>query len=149
MKYLIIIAAYLAATISAGLAAPVPNGEARQFKFKTTMEAERPELNEETTKLIATYRRDPSEANLAALRKQVEINYDKVIECKKAKLEELKQTARHASKFREMQEIVDKVIQDRDNRIAQSMCRFTDPRLKPGSRDADDGYLPVLGTVTT
>lgn len=140
-----IIAVWILAAASVGLGAP--NGEAKQFKFSTTIEKERPELNEETKRLIAAYRRDPSEANRAALRRQVEINYDKVIERKKAKLEELKQTAKHASKVQEMQEIVDELIQDRENRIEQSMRRFTDPRLRPGYRYSDDGYLPVLGAA--
>lgn len=123
------------------------NGEAKQFKFNTTIEEERPELNEETKKLIANYRNDPSEANLAALRRQVEINYDKVIARKKAKLEELKRTAKDAYKVQEMQKIVDEVVLDRDNRIEQSMRRFTDPRLRPDSRYTNDGYLPVLGAA--
>lgn len=139
------IALCLCAIVNAG--SGVPNGEAKQFKFSTTIEKERPELNEETKKLIAAYRSDPSEEKLAALRKQVEINYDKVIVRKKEKLEELKQTARDASIVREMQEIVDDVVQNREERIEQSMRRFTDPRLRPGSRHADDGYLPVLGAA--
>ncbi|MDO4571671.1 MAG: SUMF1/EgtB/PvdO family nonheme iron enzyme [Planctomycetia bacterium] len=125
-----------------------PNSESKQFRFSTTIEKERPELNEETKRLIAACRRDPSKANLAALRRQVALNYDKVLERKKAKLEELKRTARHASKVQEMQEIVDEMILDRENRIEQSMRRFTDPRLRPGSRGMnDDGYLPVLGAA--
>ena len=119
--------------------------EPKSFRYGSTVEKERPELNEETRRLIAAYRRDPSEANRVALRKQVEINYDKVIARKKAKLEELKRTAKHTSKIREMEEIVEEVIRDRENRIEQSMRRFTDPRLRPGSRTAADGFLPVLG----
>lgn len=123
------------------------NPEARSFKYSATIEKERPQLNEETKKLIATYRRYPTEENYIALRKQAEINYDKVVSRKKAKLEELKQTARHASKIEEMQKIVDEMIQDRTNRINQTMSRFTDPRLRPHSRQTADGYLPVLGAA--
>ncbi len=140
-----IIAVCMAATVTTGFAAP--DGTAKQFRFSTTIEKERPKLNEETRRLISACRREPSEANLAALRKQVEINYDKVVARKKAKLEELKRTARHASKIQEMQEIVDEMIRNRENRIEQSMRRFTDPRLKPGSRSTNDGYLPVLGAA--
>lgn len=140
-----VIAVCMIATVSVGFAAP--NGEAKQFKFSTTIEKDRPELNDETKKLIAAYRNDPSEANLVALRRQVEINYDRVIDRKKAKLEELKRTARDASKVQEMQGIVDEVIRDRENRIEQSMRRFTDPRLRPGSRSTNDGYLPILGAA--
>lgn len=135
----------LTAAIGTGFAASAE--EAKQFMFNSTIEKERPELNEETKRLISAYRCAPTEANLAALRKQVEINYDKVIERKKAKLEELKRTARHASKVTEMEGVVDEVVKDRENRIQQTMRRFTDSRLRPGSRQTDDGYLPVLGSA--
>ena len=125
-------------------AAPIAKG-AELFRYSTTVERERPRLNEETRRLISAYRRDPSEANLAALRRQIEKNYDQVIARKKAKLEELKKTARHDFKIREMEKIVDEVVRDRELRIAQSMKRFTDPRLHPGSRRNTDGFLPVIG----
>lgn len=123
------------------------NDTPKTHKFSKTIEKERPQLNEETKRLIAAYRENPTEENRAALRKQIEINYDNVIARKKAKLEELKQTARHESKIREMQQIVDEVVQDKENRIEQTMRRFTDPRLRPGARVAKDGYLPVLGAA--
>ena len=120
---------------------------AKQFRYSTTLERERPELNEATKRLISAYRHNPSPANLAALRKQVEKNYDQVIARKKAKLEELKKTARHDFKIKEMEKIVEEVVNDRDRRIEQSMKRFTDPRLRPGSRQSNDGYLPVIGVA--
>ena len=119
----------------------------KTHKFSKTVEKERPQLNEETKRLIAAYRENPTEENRAALKKQVEKNYDNVIARKTAKLEELKRTARHESKILEMQKIVDEVVQDKENRIEQSMRRFTDPRLRPGARQAKDGYLPVLGAA--
>ena len=123
------------------------NPEAKQFKYSTVIEKERPELNDETKRLIATYRQNPTDANYQALRRQAEINYDKVVERKKAKLEELKQTAKDKSKIDEMQVIVDEMLRDRENRINQSMSRFTDPRLRPNARQTTDGYLPVLGAA--
>lgn len=123
------------------------NPEAKSFKYSTTVEKERPQLNEETKRLIAVYRRNPTKENYAALRKQAGINYDKVVARKKAKLKELKQTAKHASKVEEMQKIVDEMVQDRTNRINQTMSRFTDSRLRPDSRKTADGYLPVLGAA--
>ena len=96
----VIIAVCAATTVSAGFAARAEG--AKLHRFSTTIEKERPQLNEETKRLIASYRRNPSEANRSALRKQVGINYDKVLDRKKAKLEELKRTARHASKIQEM-----------------------------------------------
>ena len=76
------------------------NGEACMHRFSTTVEKERPQLNEETKRLIALCRRDPTEENLAALRHQVAANYDAVVARKKAKLEELK---RHQSKIDDAQ----------------------------------------------
>ena len=122
------------------------NPDAKLHRFSTTVEKERPELNQETRDLISAYRRDPSDVNRAALRLQVAKNYDAVIARKKAKLEELKRTAKHQSKVDEMQVIVDEMLRDREQRIEASMARFTDSRFRPGLRDKTDAYLPVLGT---
>ena len=127
------------------VAALQPNAEAKLHKYSTVIEKERPELNEATRRLIAAYRRDPSEANLVALREQVAKNYDAVLARKKAKLEELKRTAKHASKVEEMQAIVDEMVATRETRIEQSLRRFKDPRLTPGSRDTKAAYLPIIG----
>ena len=121
------------------------NPEAKLHRFSTTIEKERPQLNQETKDLIAAYRRNPSDENRAALREQVAKNYDAVLARKKAKLEELKRTARHQSKVDEMQTIVDEMLRDREQRIEASMARFTDSRFRPGLRDSTDAYLPVLG----
>ena len=129
------------------LATPANADDSAPHRRRTTIEKERPELDEATKALIAAYRRDPSEKNRATLRKQVEINYDKVIARKQAKLQELKQTAHHSHKIREMEAIVDEVIHDRKNRIEQSMRRFTDPRLGPDSRRSRDGFLPLIGAA--
>ena len=143
--YSLTVALCLLAAVNTVEAAPAREG--KLFRRSTTIERERPQLNEETRKLISAYRRNPSEENLAALRKQIEKNYDTVIARKKAKLEELKKTARHDFKIREMEKIVEEVVNDRERRIEQSMRRFTDPRLRPGSRRNNDGYLPVIGAA--
>ena len=122
-----------------------PNPEAKLHRFSSTIEKERPQLNQETKDLIAAYRRNPSDANRVALRRQVAKNYDAIVARKKAKLEELKRTARHQSKVDEMQTIVDEMLRDREQRIEASMARFTDSRFRPGLRDSTDAYLPVLG----
>ena len=122
------------------------NPNAKLHRYSTTIEKERPQLNEETKRLIAAYRRDPSEANRAALKKQVERNYDAVVARKKAKLEELKRTARDHYKVEEMQNIVDEMLRDRDQRVENSLRRFTDQRFRPGLRNRSrDGYQQVLG----
>ena len=74
------------------------NKEAKQFKYSTTIEKERPQLNEATKKLIAAYRKNPTKENYNALKKQVELNYDAVI----ARVAGIEKTAKHASKIAEM-----------------------------------------------
>ena len=116
------------------------------YTHSTTIEKERPELNEETKALISAYHRNPSEQNWQALERQVEKNYDKVVARKQAKLEELKRTAKTKDKIEEMEVIVEEMHRDRKNRIAQSMARFTDQRMRPGSRENQDGFHIVGGS---
>jgi len=150
------------------------NPDAKLHRFSTTVEKERPQLNDETKRLIAAYHRSPTEENKAALRRQCEKNYEKILERKKAKLEELKRTfaraegvglpedakrlsreavargrARHQSKVDEMQEIVDEMIANREHRIDQTMARFTDSRFRGRARRpaTANGYLPLLGAA--
>lgn len=123
------------------------NPQAKSFKYSTTVETERPVLDDITKGLIAKYRQNPTEANKSALRQQIAINYDNVVARKKAKLAELKRTAKDQSKIDEMQEIVNEMLRDRENRINQSLSRFTDSRLVPGVRESKDGFLPVLGAA--
>jgi hypothetical protein len=115
------------------------------YQYSTTIETEKPELDEMTRELIAEYRRNPTQENYDHLRNQVGINYDKVLEKKRAKLQELQETAKEQSKIDEMQVIVDEMIRDREIRIDQTMSRFTDPRLSPGYSDVQNGYVPVMG----
>ena len=148
MKKLVLIG--LIALFSANLAHAANmriNPEANSFRYSTTVEKERPQLDEVTRNLIAAYQKNPTEANKQALRNQIGINYDKVVAKKKAKLEELRQTAKDQSKIDEMQVIVDEMLRDKENRINQTLSRFTDSRLKPGVRETKDGYLPVLGAA--
>ena len=46
------------------------NPEAKSFKYSTTVEKERPMLDDVTRGLIAAYRQNPTESNKQALRKQ-------------------------------------------------------------------------------
>lgn len=135
------------AITSANAAPRRANPDAKLHRFSTTIEKERPQLDDETRRLIANYRRNPSEANKAALKDKITRNYDVVVARKKAKLEELKRTARHKSKVDEMQLIVDEMLRDRKHRIESSLRRFTDSRLRPGMRNrSHDGYQQILGT---
>ena len=140
--------AFLALALSFNAAAQLrENPQSKSFRYSQTIEKERPELNEATKKLIAAYRKNPTEENKAALREQIARNYEAVLDRKKAKLAELRQTARHQSKITEMEEIVAEMERDRENRINQSLARFTDARLKPGVRQSADGFLPILGAA--
>ena len=122
------------------------NPDAKLHRYSTTVEKERPQLDEETKRLIAACRRDPNKANLAALRKKIETNYDRVVARKKAKLEELRRTARDKHKIEEMENIVAEMLRDRETRIENTMRRFTDARFRPGLRERGrDGYQVVLG----
>ncbi len=145
MKTSLTLALLALGCVAFGADAPATHAGARQFRLSTVIEKERPELNETTKRLIAAWRKEPTEANLAALREQIAANYDRVLARKRAKLEELRQTARHASKVREMQDIVDEMVRDRESRIRQTLRRFTDPRLRPGACEAKEGWLPLIG----
>ena len=126
---------------------PRETAGAKLHKYSTTVEKVRPELDEETKALISAYRKNPCEETRAALEKKVRANYEKIVARKKAKLEELKRTAKDESKVDEMREIVAEMEKNREQRIAQSMRRFCDSRLRPGSRSARGGWHAVLGVA--
>ncbi len=102
-------------------------------------ERRRPQLSEETRRLIAAYQRDPTEANKAALRKQVEADYEKRIERKKEQLAELKRAAGSESRVKEVEDELDQMIQNRDRRNDQMMTRFTEKRSRPEESEAREG----------
>jgi formylglycine-generating enzyme required for sulfatase activity len=110
-------------------------GDERSRRFSGDGERQRPQLNEETRQLIAAYRRDPTEANKAALRKQVEDNYDKMLEQRKARLEELKRSGRDQSRVKEMEERLDEMRKNREKRIDKMMSRFTDSQSRSEPRN--------------
>ncbi len=122
------------------------NPEGKIFKYNTTIEKERPELNEATRNAIREYRKNPGKETYNALLAQVNLNYDDVIARKVSKLEELKTSARYEYQITDMQEIVDETIAVRDLRIQQSMARFTDPRFTEG-HVKDEAYHPLLGAA--
>lgn len=118
------------------------NGDRKMHRSPESGERRRPQLNEETRKLIAAYRRDPTETNKSALRKQVEADYEKRIERKKAELAELKRSAGSESQVKEMEGELDEMIQSRDRRIDQMMSRFTEKRSRPDESEAREGRRP-------
>lgn len=80
------------------------------YQYSTTLETEKPELDEVTKQLVSDYHRNPTQENYDKLREQVEINYEEVLSRKRAKLEELKETAKEQSKITEMEQIVKVII---------------------------------------
>lgn len=104
------------------------------YQKSATVEKERPELDDVTKQLIEAYRRNPTTENYTCLRNQASINYDKVLAKKKAKLEELRRTAKDTSKISEMEDIVNEMVREKEQRIDQTMRRFADERLRPGAR---------------
>lgn len=119
--------------------------EDKMYQYSTTLETEKPEMNETTKQLVAAYHKSPTQENYDKLRNQVEINYEKVLDKKRAKLQELKETAKEQSKITEMEQIVNEMIEDRDNRINQTMSRLTDSRLGHDAKSLPQGYVPVMG----
>ncbi len=118
------------------------NGDRKMHRSPESGERRRPQLNEETRKLIAAYRRDPTETNKSALRKQVEADYEKRIERKKAELAVLKRSAGSESQVKEMEGELDEMIQSRDRRIDQMMSRFTEKRSRPDESEAREDRRP-------
>ena len=64
---------------------------------------------------------------------------------KKAKLEELRSETHNQEMIKQIEGIVDEVVNDREHRVAQTMARFTDKRMRPGARNTHDGFLPLIG----
>lgn len=62
------------------------NPDAKSFKYSTTIEKERPQLDKETKRLIAAYRKNPTEENYAALRRQTEKIMIKLLPVKRQSL---------------------------------------------------------------
>ena len=61
----------LVTSISANAAHMRVNPEAKSYRYSTTVEKERPQLDDVTRGLIAAYQKNPTEANKQALKKQI------------------------------------------------------------------------------
>ena len=108
-------------------------------------ERQRPQIDDETRQLIAAYRRDPTEANKAALRKKVEANYDKMIEHRKSRLNESKGAGRDEAKTKMMQERLEDMQKNRESHIDRMMSRFTNAEGRPGRKNKDPSARPRRG----
>ena len=91
----------------------------------------RPEFGEETRRLVAVCRRDPSEENRAALKRQIGVDYDRFLKEQRAKLKK----GRRDRRSQEMGRRLDAMKRDRDKYIERIMERMLDPQTRPGNRD--------------
>ena len=90
----------------------------------------RPKISEETRKLAAACRNDPSEENRAALKKQIGADYDRFLEEQRAKIKD----GKHDRKSQDARRRLDMVTRDRDKRIEQIMNRLLNPQDRPDDR---------------
>lgn len=109
------------------------------------VEEERPELDQKTKDLLKAYRKNPSQENYDNLYEQMTVRYDRTTARKKAKLRELEREAGY-DKIIEMLEIVDEMVQNRDERIRQRFLSLIDFRTDD---DPNDQWLIVKGTDPT
>lgn len=86
-----IVSIFLAALmILASLPASAADDDMLMYKNSDFIEKEKPELSDETKRLISIYQKSPTEENYLNLQNAVIENYNAVLERKEAKLEGLK-----------------------------------------------------------
>jgi len=113
------------------------NDSRQQYRRRQNDEGERrssggmrPEFGEETRRLAAVCRRDPSAENRAALKKQIGIDYDRFLKEQRAKIKKGRDR-----KSQEMLRRLDAMKRDRDKRIEEIMKRMLDPQGGRWNRD--------------
>lgn len=112
------------------------------------IEEERPEVNEDTKIALKAYRENPSEENLANLKKIIEKNYDAVVAKKEAKLQELKDVAKGEKGeelVQEMEEIIEEMYETKDYSIEQTLLRLIDKRNYPSYKQPYNNFVSLLG----
>ena len=97
-------------------------------------EGARPQISEEARKLAAVCRRDPSEANRDALKRQIGADYDRFLEQLRAKLK----SGKHDRKSQEARRRLEAMTRDRDKRVEQIMRRMLEPQERPAERPGKD-----------
>lgn len=98
-------------------------------------------VDDEARRLIAAYRRDPSESNRATLEKLIRSNCDKEIARRKAELEDLRKGTADESKIKEAEEEVKRLTASRDIRVERIMARITEEKSDPEA-NGKSGDLP-------
>lgn len=119
------------------------------------VEEGRPELDNKTKMLLRNYKANPCMDTYNALYEQMGVRYDKVVARKKAKLRELEREGGSQTLGNEIQEIVDDMILNREDRLMQRFLSLIDSRVDDNPKDewlvlkgatADNayvGYAPV------
>ena len=90
------------------------------------------ESREEIKKLVSAFHKDPTDENLAALRKQIATNYDKGIERKKAKIDELN------NKIEKLKKDIDEMTRERESNIDKKLNRFVEAKDKKDKKGKKD-----------
>lgn len=120
--------ALLAAAIFASVAAEA--APHRDKRDRRPPDVPRPQISEEVRKLAAICRRDPSEENRAALKRQIGVDYDRFLEDMRARIK----GGKHDRKSQEMRRRLESLSRDRDKRIEEIMRRLLNPQDRPGDR---------------
>ncbi|MBO4294952.1 MAG: SUMF1/EgtB/PvdO family nonheme iron enzyme [Alphaproteobacteria bacterium] len=111
------------------------------LQAEQNFDAKKMQATEKTKQLIVLYRRDPSLENKTALFKQVEINFNQVLESKKVQLETLKKQGAELEQIEKLQAVIDTMIDNRKKIISQTMRRYTN---ETGLTDVQkQRYLPI------
>jgi len=121
------------------------NSNIKQVKYSETLEKEKPELSEETKKIIAAYQKNPTQENRLALRERVEMSYDRILARKKGKLQELKKDSKNSLIIKELQQEVDEMVKNKKSRIERVLNRYRDEPLKSEVSQIQKDFVPLAG----
>lgn len=103
-------------------------------------------LSDETKKLIEIYRKNPTQDVEDALRKRVEMSYDKMLARKRSELTQLKKESKDTVKIEQMQKDIDELVKQRKIKIHNTMKRLSGKTQK-SSKPHMQNYLPVQGAA--
>ena len=106
------------------------NPDAKFHRSGAAAERPRSQFSEETRRLAAVCRREPTEENRAALKKQIGIDLDRCLEEQRATFRKGNGTRKGQGARRP-----DAMKRDRDKRIEAIMARMLDPQGGRGNRD--------------
>lgn len=103
-------------------------------------------LSDETKKLIETYRKNPTKDVEDALRKRVEMSYDKMLARKRSELQTFKKESKDTAEIDKMQKDIDELVKQRKSRVNKTMMRLSGKPEKLDTKKMQN-YLPVRGAA--